>query len=158
MLTSKFNHVVSLVLLYGVVKPVTSWEFKELPHLMNEHELSYYFGSNHREELPLFEVFSPRGEPLYQDASDLNRTAAAGGLVLRVPFQSDVVRLRLRTRTNLVTKRTRVVTRNGDEEGSTQEEFVHRRANDCHYLHVDHESSAAVTSCDFRNYVSVGLD
>ncbi|EDS32641.1 conserved hypothetical protein [Culex quinquefasciatus] len=150
MLTSKFNRVVSLVLLYGVVKPVTSWEFKELPHLMNEHELSYYFGSNHREELPLFEVFSPRGEPLY--ASDLNRTTGGGGLVLRVPFQSDVVRLRLRTRTNLVTKRTRVVTRNGDDGGSTREELLHARANDCHYLHVDHQSSAAVTSCDFRNY------
>nr|XP_029709746.1 A disintegrin and metalloproteinase with thrombospondin motifs adt-2-like [Aedes albopictus] len=131
-----------LVLSY-TVQHVQSWDFDELPLLMNERELSYYFGSDHREELPVFELFSPpKGKALFKASEKQN-------VVLKVPFQSDEFKLNLRTRTNLVTAKTRFVTRNGN---GSSEEYLHRSTNDCHYLHVDRDSSAAVTSCDFQNF------
>ncbi|XP_053693968.1 A disintegrin and metalloproteinase with thrombospondin motifs adt-2-like [Sabethes cyaneus] len=132
------------VLLFGqLIKSASTLKFEELPHLMNEHELSFYFGSEHRQKLPPFELFAPRSEPI--DA----RQRPGSNLVLRVPFQDTVLNLNLHSRTSLVTDRTKLVIRG--ENGST-EEFVHRSINGCHYLHVDHESTAAVTSCDLENY------
>lgn len=145
------NLLLSILLLKGAVKLAKSLEFPDLPNLMNEHELSYYFGSDHREELPLFELFSPSSEPLFP-AGSRNTIGGKQSAVLKIPFQSNTFSLNLRARTNLVTRKTKFVTRN---ENGSSEEYLHRSTNDCHYLHVDHESSAAVTSCDFQNFVSI---
>ncbi|XP_058447039.1 A disintegrin and metalloproteinase with thrombospondin motifs adt-2-like [Malaya genurostris] len=132
-----------LLLLLELAGSGIALKFEELPHLMNEPELNFYFGSEHRQELPQFELFSPRSEPAQ------NTGGPHYDLVLRVPFQDSTVKLNLQTRTNLVTTKTKFVTRSAN---GSSEEYVHQSTNDCHYLHVDHESTAAVTSCDLRNY------
>ncbi|XP_058814760.1 A disintegrin and metalloproteinase with thrombospondin motifs adt-1-like [Topomyia yanbarensis] len=138
--------LVSVLLLGQLLQSANPLKFEELPHLMNERELSFYFGSEHRQQLPQFELFSPRSEPTP------STERPSENQVLRVPFQDTVVTLDLRARTNLVTTNTKFVTRC---ENGTTKEYVHRSTNDCHYLHVDHESSAAITSCDLRNYQGI---
>ncbi|XP_055596194.1 A disintegrin and metalloproteinase with thrombospondin motifs adt-2-like [Uranotaenia lowii] len=143
---STFRRVTLLAfaLLRCTIHHVASLQFQQLPDLMNEHELSFYFGSDHREELAPFEVFVPNGE--LKDERQRN-------VVFKIPFQGEVLTLQLQARENLVTKKTKLVTRG---EGHSSEEYLsHRRNNDCHYLHVDFDSTAAVTSCDFKNFYGI---
>ncbi|XP_055645588.1 A disintegrin and metalloproteinase with thrombospondin motifs adt-2-like [Toxorhynchites rutilus septentrionalis] len=146
-------HILGYVCLLILANKVVPSVIQELPYLMNEREFQFYFGSDRRENVPLFELFQPTVEPF--DGADENfGQNAKPEVVLKLQFQTKVVRLNLKSRTNLVTGKTKIVTRS--ENGST-EEYIERSTNFCHYLHVDRESAAAITSCDFEYFYGVVL-
>lgn len=110
-------------------------------HLMDEQELQYYFGTESKFHVPLYEVvkIEVRGKSLNQNQV----------LHLNLKAFDDEIFLKLKINTNLVSPFMRFVEKSND----TGERELHSRSNECHYLHIDDQSSAAISGCDSKDYV-----
>lgn len=129
------------------ISVVNGLVFKDdlIHHFMDDQELQYYFGTISKFHVPHYEVVKvaaskkPLSENQSEDILHLNLRA----------FDDDVF-LKLKINKNLVSPFMRFV-----EKSNEGEKELDGRSKECHYIHIDDESTAAISGCDNKDIVRI---
>ncbi|XP_037042307.1 A disintegrin and metalloproteinase with thrombospondin motifs adt-2-like [Bradysia coprophila] len=129
-----------LVVFVDVISTSVLFNKDSIHHFMDEKELQYYFGTESKFHVPHYEVIDiaarERPENEIEDTVHFNLKA----------FDEEIP-LKLKINKNLVSPFMRFV----EKFNGTGERELHGRSNDCHYLHNDEETSAAISGCSSNN-------
>lgn len=142
MLTSQVFEVLLLVLISVTHGSVLKKEL--IHHYMDESELQYYFGTESKLHVPHYELVkigARERSPNENPSDDI--------VHLNVKAFDDEIFLKLKVNKNLVSPFMRFVEKS-DETGETE---LLGRSNQCHYLHIDDETSAAISGCNSQDIV-----
>lgn len=115
-------------------------------HYMNDQELQYYFNTESKFHVPHYELveIAERERPLNENNVD-------DVLHLNLKAFDDKIFLKLKINNNLVSPFMRFV----EKSNETGEKELLGRSNQCHYLHIDEETSAAISGCNSTNIVRI---
>lgn len=109
---------------------------------MDHQELQYYFGTESKFHVPRYEVVDI--------AARSNNNPTDEALHLNLKAFDDEIFLKLKINENLVSPFMRFV----EKSNETGEKELLGRTRECHYLHSDDESSAAMSGgCDNKDFV-----
>lgn len=110
-------------------------------HYMDDKELQYYFGTESKFHVPHYEVVTIAArENQVDDVLHLNLKAF-----------DDEMFLKLKLNKNLVSPFMRFVEKSN--ETGTRE--LQGRSTQCHYLHIDGKTSAAISGCNSKDMVRI---
>lgn len=102
-------------------------------HYMNDKELQYFFGTESKFHVPHYEVVK---------IAVTDRSQSDNILHLNFKAFDDEIFLKLKANKNLVSPFMRFV-----EKSNEIDKELQGRSDECHYLHVDDETSAAISGC-----------
>lgn len=140
---SAISHVCLVLLLFiGVTNSSALFNKDSIHHFMDEKELQYYFGTESKFHVPNYEV-------IVIPARKRPKNAVEDTLHFNLKAFDEEIPLRLKINKNLVSPFMRYV----QKFNGTDEKELHGRSNDCHYLHNDGETSAAISGCSSDNIV-----
>lgn len=113
-------------------------------HYMDDKELQYYFGTESKFHVPLYELVKIGARERFPNENPLNDI-----LHLNLKAFDDEIFLKLKVNKNLVSPFMRFV----EKSNETGEKELLGRSNQCHYLHIDDETSAAISGCNSQDIV-----
>lgn len=135
------------ILLLVVVSVTNGFVFKNdsIHHFMDDQELKYYFNTESKFHVPHYEVVE-----IAAKVKPLNENQVDDILHLNLKAFDEEILLKLKINKNLVSPFMRFV----EKSNETGEKYIYGRSKECHYLHIDDESSAAISGCDSKHMVT----
>lgn len=130
------NQVLEVLLVFVSVINGSVFKPDLIHHYMNDKELQYFFGTESRFHVPHYEVVK---------IAAADRSQSDDILHLNFKAFDDEIFLKLKANKNLVSPFMRFVEKSNEIGVKTKE--LQGRSNECHYLHVDDETSAAISGC-----------
>lgn len=108
-------------------------------HYMNDKELQYYFGTESKFHVPHYEVVEIAA----------NEKGIDNIVHLNFKAFDDEIFLKLKLNSNLVSPFMRLV----EKSNGNGEKELRGRSEQCHYLHIDDKTSAAISGCNSKDIV-----
>lgn len=133
------------------ISVINSFVFKKelIHHFMDDQELQYYFDTESKFHVPQYEVvkIATKVKPLNKNqVNDVEDDL----LHLNLKAFEEEIFLKLKINKNLVSPFMRFV----EKSNESGEKDIYGRSKECHYLHIDDESSAAFSGCDSNHMVT----